>query len=57
MPNEGAYSEINKPGMDGATKMPSDAESGMCRKDIKDWSFREVTDYLTQQSTPADKLV
>lgn len=52
MLNEGAYSEITKPVMDEVTKMPPDAES-----DIKDWSFREVTDYLTQQSTLADKLV
>lgn len=40
MLNEGAYSEITKPGMDDVTKMPPNAESGMCRRDIKDWSFR-----------------
>lgn len=43
--------------MDDVTKMPFDAESGMYRKDIKDWSLGEVTGYLTQQSTPADRLV
>ena len=44
-----AYPEVNKPGMGWSPQNAFTAsESNVCRKDIKDWSFQEVTDYLTQ---------